>query len=164
MSFSLRRATPEDADVLCDLILGLADYEKLLHEAKPDLAALRQHLAEDANPRCEALLANDEFTGDAVGFALFFPNYSTFLTRWGIYLEDLYVKPTFRGHGIGFALLQRVAQIAVARGAERLDWSVLDWNTPAIDFYHQLGAKAMDDWTGMRLTGDALQRLGQPTA
>ena len=164
MSFTLRTAGPDDVDALCDLILGLADYEKLLHEAHPDPEALRQHLAENANPRCEALLANDQITGDAVGFALFFPNYSTFLTRWGIYLEDLYVKPAFRGRGIGFALLQRVAQIAVTRGAERLDWSVLDWNTPAIAFYQQLGAKAMDDWTGMRLTGEALQHLGQPTA
>lgn len=163
MSFSLRMAGPDDAEVICDLIRGLADYEQLLHEAHPDPRRLRQHLAEGANPRCETVLADDEITGEAVGFALFFPNYSTFLTRWGIYLEDLYVQPAFRGRGIGFALLQRVAQMAVARGAERLDWSVLDWNTPAIDFYHQLGAQAMDDWTGMRLTGAALQRLGQLT-
>lgn len=163
MSFSLRMAEPDDAGIICDLIHGLADYEKLLHEAHPDPEALRQHLAEDAHPRCETVLADDEITGEVVGFALFFPNYSTFLTRWGIFLEDLYVKPAFRGRGIGLALLRRVAQIAVARGAERLDWSVLDWNTPAIDFYHQLGAKAMDDWTGMRLTGAALQRLGQAT-
>jgi diamine N-acetyltransferase len=164
MPFTLRMAGPDDAAVICDLILGLADYEKLGHEAKPDPDALRHHLAEDANPRCETVLAEDKITGETVGFALFFPNYSTFLTRWGMYLEDLYVKPGFRGRGIGFALLKRVAQITVARGAERLDWSVLGWNTPAIDFYHQLGAQAMDDWRGMRLTGTALLRLGQPTA
>ena len=164
MSFSLRMAGPDDAEVICNLIRGLADYEKLLHEAAPDPAALRRHLAEDAQPRCETVLATDKTTGKVVGFALFFPNYSTFLTRLGIYLEDLYVQPDFRGRGMGLALLQRVAQIAVERNAERLDWSVLDWNTPAIDFYHHIGAKAMDDWTGMRLTGEALHRLGEATA
>ncbi len=161
MSFTIRAAGPEDAEVLCALIVGLAQYERLAHEAVPDAEALRRHLAADAHPRCEALLAEDEATGEAVGFALFFPNYSTFLTRWGLYLEDLFVQPAHRGRGIGLSLLRRVAQIALERGCRRLDWSVLDWNAPAIDFYRRLGARALDDWTTMRLEDEALRRLGR---
>lgn len=153
----VRKAGSEDAETLVALILELAEYEKLRDEAEPDAAALRLQLAEDANPRCEALLA--EVDGTAVGFALFFRNYSTFLTNFGTYLEDLYVRPEHRGAGIGFALLQRVAQIARARGSRRLDWAVLDWNTPAIDFYRQLGAEPLDDWTTMRLTEEAIDRV-----
>ena len=159
--FTIRPAGPGDAETLVDLILGLAGYERLLHDARPDAAALRAHLADDARPRCEALIA-ETHDGRPAGFALFFPNYSTFLTRWGIYLEDLFVLPEHRGSGLGFALLKRVAEIAVARGGQRLDWSVLDWNVPAIAFYERLGARPMDDWRGMRLNGDALQRLGTP--
>jgi GNAT superfamily N-acetyltransferase len=152
MPFTLRPAGPDDAEILVSLILELAEYEKMTDEAQPDAEALRAHLDPDANPRCDALLAEDDATGEAVGFALFFQNYSTFLSRWGIYLEDLYVKPEFRGEGIGFALLKRVAEIADERGCRRLEWSVLNWNQLAIDFYRRLGARAMDEWTTMRLT------------
>ncbi len=163
MSFTLRPAGPDDAETLCRLIVELAEYVRLAHEAHPDADALRRHLAADALPRCEALLAEDHVTGKAVGFALFFPNYSTFLTCWGLYLEDLYVQPASRGRGIGLALLQRVARIAVDRGCGRLDWSVLSWNELAIDFYRGLDAKAMDDWVRMRLEGEALRQLGTGT-
>lgn len=158
---SIRPATPGDADTIRTLILELAEYEKLLDEAHPDVDALREHLAPSATPRCEALLAEADDTGEAVGFALFFPNYSTFLTKWGIYLEDIYVRPSHRGKGIGFALLKRVAEIAVERGAGRMDWAVLDWNASAIDFYREIGATPMDDWTTMRLSGEALRELAQ---
>src|SRR5690606_20341758 len=116
--FHIRPAGPDDAATLVELILGLADYERLLDEARPDEAALRAHLADDARPRCEALLAETP-DGRAIGFALFFANYSTFLTRWGIYLEDLFVRPEYRGQGVGFALLKRLAAVAVERGCER---------------------------------------------
>ena len=158
MAFTIRIAGPEDADTLRTLIIELADYENLLHEAKPDAAALRQHLQEDAAPRLHALLA--EVDGEAAGMAIFFFNYSTFLTRWGIYLEDLVVRPTYRGQGIGYGLLKRLAAHAHERGCERLDWSVLDWNEPAIDFYHKLGARHMKEWNTMRLEGTALRTLG----
>lgn len=161
MPVTLRFATPDDAPHLVRLIHELAVYEKLEDQAEPDVETLRRHLAPDAQPRCEALLAVDEDTNEAVGFALFFPSYSTFLTRWGVYLEDLYVQPDYRGRGVGFALLRRVAQTAVERDARRLDWAVLDWNEPAIAFYRRLGAEPMDDWTTMRLSGDALQKLGE---
>lgn len=164
MPVHIRPAQPEDAETLVALIRELADYERLTHEARPDAAALHDHLRPEAQPRCEALLAEDAGTGEAVGFALYFANYSTFLTRWGIYLEDLYVKPSRRGLGIGFALLQRVAEIAVARGCRRLEWSVLDWNELALRFYRQLGAEPMDEWTTMRLSGPALEALGEYAA
>jgi diamine N-acetyltransferase len=140
------------------LILELAEYEKLLDEADPDADALRRQLAPDAQPRCDALIAATD-DGTPVGFALFFPNYSTFLTNFGLYLEDLYVRPDYRGQGIGFGLLQRVAQIAAARGCQRLDWAVLNWNTPAISFYEQLGAQPLDDWTTMRLDRAAIESV-----
>ncbi|PEN10364.1 GNAT family N-acetyltransferase [Longibacter salinarum] len=156
----IRKATPDDADVLVTLIRELAEYEKLLDEAEPDADRLRAQLHEDAQPRCEALIAETVGEeGEPVGFALFFANYSTFLTRFGIYLEDLFVRPEFRGQGVGFRLLRRVATIAAARGCERMDWAVLNWNTPAIDFYRQIGAEPLDDWTTMRLTGDAIHSL-----
>ena len=160
MSFHLRPATPDDAETLTTLIRELADYERLTHEVATDPEALRAHLAPDAAPRCEALLAEDEATGEAVGFALYFQNYSTFLSRWGVYLEDLYVRPSRRGSGIGFALLKRVAEIAAERGCARMEWSVLNWNEPALEFYHRLGARPMEEWTTMRLSDEALQRLG----
>ena len=108
-------------------------------------------------PAAEVLIA--EWGSQPAGFALFFPNYSTFLAQPGIYLEDLFVLPEFRGRGIGKALLERLAGMAIERGYGRLDWSVLDWNQPAIDFYEGLGARALDDWMQYRLTGEALQRL-----
>lgn len=162
MPFRIRPARPDDASTLAHLINALADYERLADESTPDPEALAQHLAPGAAPRCHALLAEDLVTGDALGFALYFFNYSTFLTRWGIHLEDLYVIPEQRGQGIGYALLKRVAELAVERDCERLEWAVLDWNELAIDFYRKLGAEALDEWTTMRLRGDALQRLGRP--
>ena len=154
----IRPATPDDAPTLVQLILELAEYEKLRDEADPSVKALRHQLAADAQPRCEALIAEVEGKGP-VGFALFFHNYSTFLTNFGLYLEDLFVRPDHRGQGIGFALLQRVAQIAAERGCQRLDWAVLDWNTPAIRFYEQLGAEPLDDWTTMRLDRTAIETV-----
>lgn len=158
MSISIRSATPADAETLVVLIRELAEYEKLLDEAHPSAENLREHLAPDAQPGCDAFLA-ETAEGKPVGFALYFFNYSTFLTRFGVYLEDLFVRPEHRGRGIGFHLLQRVAQAAADRGCERMDWAVLDWNEPAIDFYRQLGAKLLDDWTTMRLEAEAIQAV-----
>jgi diamine N-acetyltransferase len=142
------------------LIRELAEYERLQDKADPDVDRLSGQLREDAQPRCEALIAETvEAESEAVGFALFFSNYSTFLTRFGIYLEDLFVRPAFRGKGVGFRLLRRVARVAAARGCERIDWAVLDWNTSAIDFYRQIGAEPLDEWTTMRLTGDSIREL-----
>jgi len=155
VAIPIRAATPSDAETLVALIRELAEYEKLLHEAHPSAERLREHLSPDAQPGCEAFLA-ETVAGEPVGFALYFFNYSTFLTRFGVYLEDLFVRPEHRGNGVGFRLLQRVARVAVDRDCERMDWAVLDWNEPAIDFYRQLGAKPLDDWTTMRLTGDTI--------
>ena len=162
LGISIREAGPDDAGVITQLILELADYERLAHEAAPSAQALRNHLAPTANPRCEALLAVHDASEEVIGFALYFQNYSTFLTRWGFYLEDIYVKPDFRGRGAGFGLLKRVAEIAVERGCKRLDFSVLTWNEVAIDFYRKLGAQDLSAWGGMRLSGEALQELGKP--
>lgn len=156
----LRKATPSDADTLTRLICELAEYERLLDEADPDPEALRRQLDAESQPHVEAFIAEVE-SGEAAGFALFFHNYSTFLTRFGIYLEDLYVRPEYRGEGIGFGLLQRVVQVAHERGCQRVDWAVLDWNEPAIDFYRELGADPLDDWTTMRLTGDAIEAVAR---
>ncbi|MEO1477254.1 MAG: GNAT family N-acetyltransferase [Bacteroidota bacterium] len=155
----IRRATAADADTLHDLVCALADYEKLRHEVVATADDLRAKLAPDASPPLHALIAEDD-EGQPVGFAIYFAIYSTFRGNWGLYLEDLYVRPEARGHGHGYALLQAVAQDAVARGAQRLDWHVLDWNQLALDFYDRLGAKRMSDWTTMRLTGEALRDLG----
>ncbi len=163
-AYHIRPAGPDDADALVTLILGLAEYERLRHEAAPDAEALRRHLAPDARPRCEAFLAVHTPTDEAVGMAIFFYNYSTFLTGWGLFLEDLFVMPEHRGEGVGLALLKRLAAHAVAQGCRRVDWNVLDWNEPAIGFYRKLGARPLDDWTTMRLTGDALAALGTPDA
>ena len=155
---SIRKATPDDAKTLVDLILELASYENLMDEAEPSVELLEEHLAAEALTGCEALLAETE-RGTAVGFALFFHNYSTFQTNAGLYLEDLFVKPTYRGEGIGLALVHRVAEIAEQRGCRRIDWAVLDWNQEAIDFYDELGAEPLDDWTLMRLDEDAIETL-----
>ena len=155
---TLRAATPADAATVHRLILELADYEKMAGEVVATEADTRAALVGDAGPTLRAVLA--EVEEKAVGFALFFPIYSTFRGNWGMYLEDLYVRPERRGEGIGYALLQRVAQEAVRAGAHRLDWVVLDWNRLALDFYRRLGARPLSDWTTMRLTGDALQALG----
>ncbi|WP_017316252.1 GNAT family N-acetyltransferase [Mastigocladopsis repens] len=154
---TLRFAEPTDCDVLFKLIKALADYEKLSHAVTGNPTALKEHLFGSPS-YVEAILA--EYTGQAVGFALFFHNYSTFLTKPGIYLEDLFVLPEYRRHGIGKALLIKLAQIAVERGCGRLEWSVLDWNEPAIAFYRRMGATILDDWRICRVTEEALIELG----
>ena len=152
----LRPATPADVPVILRLIRGLAEYERLAHECIATEAALTASLF-GPRPQAEVVLA---FADDRpAGFALFFHNYSTFLARHGIYLEDLFVFPEFRGRGIGKRLLQHLARLAVERGCGRLEWSVLDWNTDAIRFYESLAAKAMDEWTVYRVTGPALTQL-----
>ena len=153
---SLRFATPADTGLILEFIQGLAEYEKLAHEVVADEEGLRRSLFGD-RPTAEVILA--EFDGNPAGFAIFFHNFSTFLGRPGIYLEDLYVKPELRGHGIGRALLSHLAAIAVERECGRFEWSVLDWNEPSIRFYENLGARAMKGWTVFRVTGDALSSL-----
>jgi GNAT superfamily N-acetyltransferase len=158
-SFSIRPATPEDAPDIVRLINALAEYEKLLHESHPDAGLLAQQLDPHSRPSIEALVAHDDATGRCIGFALFFHNYSTFLTNFGIFLEDLFVEPDFRGQGVGFALFRRLAGIAQERGCKRLDWNVLDWNEQAISFYNRIGATALSDWQTMRLNEKAIAGL-----
>ncbi len=152
----IRPATEEDVPLLLRFIKELAEYEKLSHEVTATEEVLRDSLF-GGRRVAEALLAHHE--GEPAGFALFFHNFSTFLGLPGIYLEDLYVRPEYRGSGIGRALLVRLAKLAKERGCGRLEWWVLDWNEPSIGFYKSLGAVAMDDWTVYRVTGDALERL-----
>jgi GNAT superfamily N-acetyltransferase len=149
-------AVDADVPIILEMIRGLAEYEKLLHIVSATEEQLRQTLF-GARPGAEVLLAHSN--GEPIGFALFFPNYSTFLAQPGIYLEDLFVKPHARGKGAGLALFAELARIAVARGCGRVEWSVLDWNEPSINFYKKLGAVAMDDWTTFRLTMEPLRRL-----
>jgi len=149
----IRQAKAADVPVIAQLIRGLAEYEKLAHEAVLKEADLERHLF-GPNPSAEVLLAEDE--GRVVGFALFFRSFSTFLALPGLYLEDLFVLPEARGRGHGKALFTALARLAVERGCGRFEWSVLDWNTPALDFYKHQGAKAMDGWTVHRLDGAAL--------
>lgn len=155
---TIRFGRPEDVPTIFSLIQGLAEYERLSDEVVGSEALLRVHLFGE-RPFCEVLLA--EAGGKAVGFALFFHNYSTFLTRPGIYLEDLFVLPEERGHGYGKALLTALGRLAYERGCGRLEWSVLDWNEPSIQFYRALGAVAMDGWTINRVTGAALESLAR---
>jgi GNAT superfamily N-acetyltransferase len=152
------KATPADVAVLLQLIRGLAEYEKLLPEVSATAEGLRAALF-GPRPVAEAILAR--FDGTPVGFAVFFHNFSTFVGKPGIYLEDLFVLPEHRGKGIGRALLLHVAALANERGCGRFEWAVLDWNRPAIEFYRRLGARAMDEWTIFRLTGEALAKLGK---
>jgi GNAT superfamily N-acetyltransferase len=152
----LRAARREDVPLILELIQGLAEFERLRHECVATEALLDAALF-GPRPHAEVIIA---MVGpDAAGFALFFHNFSTFLARPGIYLEDLFVRPEFRGRGIGKALLARLAALAQDRGCGRLEWSVLDWNADAIAFYERLGARPQDEWTVHRLTGDALARL-----
>jgi len=161
MSLQLRPATPADVSTIRALIEALADYEQLRHECIASDALLREALF-GARPYAEVVLA--EWEGHIAGFALFFHNFSTFLARPGIYLEDLFVRPEHRGRGIGTALLVHLAQLAVTRGCGRLEWSVLDWNVDAIGFYEKLGARAQDAWTVYRVTGEALTHLASGEA
>ncbi len=156
-NFAIRPAGPEDVPVILGLIRGLAEYERLLDEVVATEALLRTWLFEEK--RAEVLLG--EAAGDVVGFALFFTNFSTFLGRPGIYLEDLFVIPKARGNGYGRLLLERLAKLAVERGYGRLEWSCIDWNKPSIDFYLSLGATPMDEWTAYRLAGDALRTMAK---
>ncbi len=156
MSLAIRVATANDVPQILQFIRALADYEKLSHQVVASEEKLRSTLF-GQRPAAEVLIA--EWQGKAAGFALFFHNYSTFLAKPGIYLEDLFVLPEMRGHGIGKALLITLAQLCVERDCGRLEWSVLDWNKPAIDFYLSLGAQPMDEWTVYRVTGDALSTL-----
>lgn len=153
---TIRTATEADVPTIRELIEGLAEYEQLRHECQATEDQLRATLFGE-RPVAEVLMA--EWDGARAGFALFFHNYSTFLARPGIYLEDLFVRPEYRGRGIGRALLARLAQVAVDRGCGRLEWSVLDWNVDAIRFYEQLGARPQRDWTVYRVTNDALTAL-----
>jgi GNAT superfamily N-acetyltransferase len=154
---TIRAAAPGDVPLILAFVRELAEYEGLSHEAVAAESALAASLF-GPRPAAEVLIA--ERDGSPVGFALFFSNYSTFLGRPGIYLEDLYVRPEARRQGVGRALLARMARIAVERGCRRLEWAVLDWNVDAVGFYERLGAKPMSDWTTYRLTGDALTALG----
>ena len=155
-SLHVRPATEGDVETVLGFIHALAEYEKLSHCLDTDAAKLREHLF-GPRPACEALIG--EVGGRAAGFALFFQNYSTFLTSPGLYLEDLFVSPEARGSGLGKALLANLAKLAVERGIPRLDWAVLDWNTPAIEFYEHLGAQRMMDWRTCRLDGEALRAV-----
>ncbi len=156
--FSIRPAGPEDADLLVNLVHELAVYEKLEQHARATPDDFRRHLF---GPRPAAEAAVAEVEGEPVGFALWFSTFSTFRGQPGLYLEDIFVKPGFRGRGIGKGLLAAVARRAVERGCGRLEWSVLDWNTPAIGFYRSMGARAMDEWTVYRIDDEPLRRLAE---
>jgi len=157
MPIVIRPAIPADLTLIASLIRALAHYEKLADAVRFDELVLGEKLF-GARPYAEVLIG--ELDGAAQGFALFFHNFSTFEGRPGIYLEDLFVRPEARGRGLGKALLAQLAALAVARDCARLEWSVLDWNAPAIGFYEALGARGMDDWTIMRVDGAALAQLG----
>lgn len=154
--FRIRSATEEDVPLILTFIRDLARYEKLEHEVVATAETLRATLF--GQPRFAEVLFGEE-DGQAVAFALFFHNYSTFVGRPGLYLEDVFVRPEFRGRGYGKAMLARLASIAVERNCGRFEWAVLDWNTPAIAFYKSLGARAVDEWTIFRMTGAALRKL-----
>ncbi|MGV7122017.1 N-acetyltransferase family protein [Sphingopyxis sp. 550A] len=156
MTLSIRPAAPTDLPLIAQFIRDLADYEKLAHEVRFDEATLGEKLFGE-RPYAEVVIG--EIDGAAQGFALFFHNFSTFEGRPGLYLEDLFVRPAARGSGLGKALLAYLAKLCTERDCARLEWSVLDWNAPAIGFYKGLGAKLMDEWTVMRVDGDALTAL-----
>ena len=155
---SIRRATPADVSLILTFIRELATYEKLAHEVVAREEDFHEALF-GAHPVVEAVIAS--LAGEPVGYALFFANFSTFLGKPGLYLEDLYVRPEARGHGAGRALLEHLAQIAVERNWGRFEWAVLDWNAPAIAFYERMGATVMPDWRLCRITGEPLARLGR---
>jgi hypothetical protein len=156
---TLRPATPADLPVVVGLIRELAEYERLSHLVVVTPESLAPHLF-GPRPAAEAVVG--EIEGQVVAFALFFTNFSTFLGRPGLYLEDLYVQPAHRGTGLGRALLRHLGALAVARGCGRFEWSVLDWNENAISFYESMGAVVLPDWRICRVTGEALQAYAQP--
>ncbi|MFJ5381041.1 GNAT family N-acetyltransferase [Cupriavidus sp. CER94] len=159
-AFLIRPATPADSATLFRLISELAEYEKLTHLVEATPQKIGDALF-GARPHAEAVIVEVDQEGakQAVGFALFFHNFSTFLAKPGLYLEDLFVESAWRGHGLGKALLKHLAALAVERGCGRFEWSVLDWNQPSIDFYRAMGADVMPDWRICRVTGDALKAL-----
>lgn len=152
---TFRSATEQDTGLVLQFIRALAEYEKMLDLVVADEALLEDQLFRKKN--AEVIFAMED--GKEVGFALFFHNFSTFLGRSGLYLEDLYVFPEYRGKGYGKALLRKLASLAVDRGCGRMEWWCLDWNQPSIDFYRSLGAEPMNEWTVYRLTGETLERL-----
>ncbi|MGG2399209.1 N-acetyltransferase family protein [Pseudomonas sp. SH1-B] len=154
MSLNIRPATAEDAELILRFITELAIYEKAEHEVKTDAAGIRDSLFGEGSTTHGLICEND---GQPIGYAVYFFNYSTWLGKHGLYLEDLYISPEARGLGAGKALLRHLAQLAVARGCGRFEWSVLDWNTPAIDFYESFGARPQSEWTTYRLSGQALE-------
>ncbi len=156
-NLSYRFAEEKDIAVILEFIRELAEYEKMLDDVIADEKLLKEWIFD--KKKAEVILA--EVDGKEAGFALFFHNFSTFLGRSGIYLEDLFVKPEFRGKGIGKGLLKQLAKITVERGCGRLEWSCLDWNKPSIDFYLSLDAKPMDEWTVYRLTGETLRKMAE---
>ncbi len=156
MTIAIRPATPADLPLIAQFIRDLAEYEKLAHEVRFDETGLGENLF---GPRPYAEVVIGEIESTPQGFALFFHNFSTFEGRPGLYLEDLFVRPAARGSGLGKALLAHLARLCVDRDCARLEWSVLDWNAPAIGFYQSLGARLMDEWTVMRVDGDALTDL-----
>ena len=156
MPAAIRAATPDDVGAMLALMYELAEFEKLTHLFIATEDGLRDALF-GARPSAEAIVA--ERDGTMIGYALFFHNYSTFLGRRGLYLEDLYVQPTERGTGLGSKMLRYLAALAVERQCGRFEWSVLDWNQPAIDFYQKMGATVLPDWRVVRITGDALDQL-----
>ena len=160
MTISIRPATSADLPLIAQLIRDLAEYEKLANDVRFDQVVLGQKLF---GPRPYAEVLIGEIDGQPQAFALFFHNFSTFEGRPGIYLEDLFVRPEARGSGLGKTLLAHLAALAVERDCARLEWSVLDWNAPAIGFYQKLGARLMEDWTVMRLDGANLSQLGAAT-
>lgn len=153
---AIKPATVADVPLILTFIKKLADYERLSHEVTATEDGLRENLF-GPRPFAEVVIAYDE--SRPVGFALFFHNFSTFVGKPGIYLEDLFVEPEYRGQGFGKALLRHLARLAVERGCGRLEWAVLDWNEPSIAFYKSLGARAMDEWTVFRVTGNELAKL-----
>ena len=153
MSLHIRPATPDDAELILRFITELAVYEKAEHEVKTDAAGIQGSLFAEGSTAHGLICEHD---GQPIGYAVYFFNYSTWLGKHGLYLEDLYISPEARGLGAGKALLRHLAQLAVARDCGRFEWSVLDWNTPAIDFYESFGARPQSEWTTYRLTGQAL--------
>ena len=158
---AIRPATAADLPLICALVRELAEYEHLAHQVRLNDEALGEYLF-GPRPMAEVVIA--DLDGSGVGFALFFHNFSTFEGRPGIYLEDLFVRPEARRHGLGRALLAHLGALAVARGCARLEWAVLDWNEPSIAFYKTLGARPMDEWTVMRVDGAALTQLAATTS
>lgn len=156
MALNIRRARPEDTKQIHQFICDLAEYEKALDEVKCSETSLQESLFSEHTVAYALMI---EVDGEAIGYAIYFYNYSTWLAAKGLYLEDLYVDPQHRGKGAGMAMMKTLAGIAQAQHCGRFEWSVLDWNTPSIEFYESIGAKAQDEWRGYRLEGEALQAL-----